>query len=60
MTAWLAINGTLLATNGENRSWVNISCFLGYSHMKSISVYDNYISYTFDIDLYLTFASDLV
>ena len=46
MVPWLAKNGTLVTINGENRSWVNISCFLDYSHMKSISVYDNYIPYT--------------
>ena len=51
-------NGTLAGqkwyivfTYGENRSWVNISCFLDYSHMKSIFVYDNYIPYTFKIIL---------
>ena len=54
---FLAKNGTLVATNGENRSWMNISCFLDYSHTKSISVY---IPYTFKIDLYLIFASDLI
>ena len=43
---------TLVATSGENRCWVNFSCFLDYSYMKSISVYDNYyISYTFKMIL---------
>ena len=51
MAPWFAKNGTLVASNGENRTWFNISCFLDYSHMKSISVYHNYIPYTFKMIL---------
>ena len=48
MAPWQAKNGTLVDTNGENGEF---SCVLNYSHMKSISVYDNYIPYTFKITL---------